>query len=53
MNFNKIILCLCLFLGVFMDFTSINTINEANTDKIYVNTHGNDSWNGLAPPHIN
>ena len=37
---------LLLGIGIVLSF-GINTTSAANTSNIYVNTHGNDSWNGL------
>lgn len=44
---NLIKICL-LLLGICMVFSlGINTTSAANTTNIYVNSHGNDTWNGL------
>lgn len=37
-----------LLLGIGIMFScSLNTISAASTSNVYVNTHGNDTWNGL------
>ena len=39
-----------LFIGLMIIFSySIGSVSAASGDNIYVNTHGNDSWNGQNP----
>ena len=47
-NSKNLIKISLLLLGIGIMFScSVNTISAASTSNIYVNTHGNDTWNGL------
>ena len=47
-NTKNLIKISLLLLGICIVFSfGINTTSAANTSNIYVNSHGNDTWNGL------
>ena len=44
---NKLMIFTFLFIGLMIIFSySVGNVSAASGDNIYVNTHGNDSWNG-------
>ncbi len=47
---NKLMIFTLLFIGMMIIFSySVGNVAAASGDNIYVNTHGNDSWNGQNP----
>ncbi|WP_424713486.1 hypothetical protein [Methanobacterium sp.] len=47
---NKLMIFTLLFIGLMIIFSySMSSVSAASGDNIYVNTHGNDSWNGQNP----
>jgi hypothetical protein len=47
---NKLMIFTLLFIGLMIIFSyGIGNVSAASGDNIYVNTHGNDSWNGQNP----
>jgi hypothetical protein len=44
---NKLMIFTLLFIGFMIIFSyGVGSVSAASGDNIYVNTHGNDSWNG-------
>jgi hypothetical protein len=47
---NKLMIFTLLFIGLMVIFSyGVGNVSAASGDNIYVNTHGNDSWNGQNP----